>query len=63
MDLLITHKVPVSVYLGKEDKIILEKHFKVLKDSRIDSNIIVLNAGHNDLIRETANSLAGSGGR
>ncbi len=62
IDLLTSYNVPVSVFLGKEDKIILEKHFNLLKDSRIDSKIIVLNSGHNDLIRETAIYLASSSG-
>ncbi|MEB3323452.1 MAG: alpha/beta hydrolase, partial [Synechococcaceae cyanobacterium] len=48
-DLLSSHKIPVSVFLGKEDKIIPEKYFKFLKDNKINSNIILLNAGHNDL--------------
>ena len=63
IDLLRTHKIPVSVFLGKEDKIILEKHFNFLKDKGIDLNITVLEAGHNDLIKDTAIFLEGSSGR
>ncbi len=63
INLLSVHKIPVSVFLGKEDKIILEKHFSFLKDDRIDSNITVLDAGHNDLIKETALYLERSSGR
>ena len=56
--LLIDHKIPVSVFLGKEDKIILEKELRFLEAiDTINSNITVLNAGHNDLIKETANYL------
>ena len=64
IDILIRHQIPVRVFLGKEDKIILEKHFRFIKDNkRIDSNITVLEAGHNDLIKETANYLERSVGR
>ena len=63
IDLLTAYKIPVSVFLGKEDKIILEKHFNFLKDKRIDSNITILDAGHNDLIKETVIYLEGSPGR
>jgi pimeloyl-ACP methyl ester carboxylesterase len=64
VNLLVKHKIPISVFLGKEDKIILEKHFRFLKgNDRIDSNITVLDAGHNDLIKETANYLERSSGR
>jgi pimeloyl-ACP methyl ester carboxylesterase len=61
--ILIKHRIPVSVFLGKEDKIILEKHFRFLNgNDRIDSNITVLESGHNDLIKETANYLERSSG-
>jgi hypothetical protein len=63
IDLLSVHRIPVSVFLGKEDKIIREKHFSFLKDKRIDSSITVLDAGHNDLIKDTALYLEGSPGR
>jgi pimeloyl-ACP methyl ester carboxylesterase len=63
IDLLATHKIPVSVFLGNEDKIIREKHFSFLKDNRIDSNITILDAGHNDLIADTALYLEGSSDR
>ena len=58
VNILIRHQIPIRVFLGKEDNIILEKHFRFLKDNnRIDSNITVLEAGHNDLIKETASYL------
>jgi pimeloyl-ACP methyl ester carboxylesterase len=62
--LLTAHQIPVSIFLGKEDKIILEKHFRFLRDNnKIDSNIEILDAGHNDLIRETANYMERSSGK
>ena len=58
INLLVKHQVPIFIFLGKEDKIILETHFRFLKDNKeIDSNITVLPAGHNDLIKETAKHL------
>jgi hypothetical protein len=53
----------VSVFLGNKDKIIREKHFSFLKEKRIDSSITMLDAGHNDLIADTALYLEGSPGR
>jgi len=59
--LLIRHQIPISIFLGKEDKIILEKHFKFLTQNKeVDSSITILQAGHNDLIKETAKFLEGS---
>ena len=59
--LLIWHKIPLFIFLGKEDKIILEKHFKFLKQNKaVDFNLTILPAGHNDLIKETAKFLGGS---
>ncbi|MGD9329190.1 MAG: alpha/beta hydrolase [Cyclobacteriaceae bacterium] len=63
INLLIVHKIPVFVFLGKEDKIIREKHFSFLKDKRIDLRITMLDAGHNDLIKDTALYLEGSSDR
>lgn len=61
--LLTDHQIPVSIFLGKEDKIILEKHFRfLLGNDRIDSNTTILGAGHNDLIKETAKYLERSSG-
>ena len=61
INILENHRIPVNIFLGKEDKIILKNHFKILySNSKIDSNITVLNAGHNDLIKETANYLGRS---
>ena len=43
---------------GDEDKIILEKHFKfITKNKEVDSEVIILHAGHNELIKKTAKFL------
>ena len=56
--LLINHRIPVSIFLGKEDKIILKKHFSFLTQNKeVDANLTILQAGHNDLIKETAKYL------
>jgi len=61
INLLTKHHIPIFIFLGKEDKIILEKHFRFLQDNvEIDSKITVLPAGHNDLIKETAKHLGES---
>jgi len=58
INLLIKHKVQIFIFLGKEDKIILERHFRFIEDNKkIESNITILPAGHNDLIKETAKHL------
>jgi hypothetical protein len=56
--LISSHRIPTTIFLGDEDKIILEKHFKfITKNKEVDSEVIILHAGHNDLIEKTARFL------
>jgi hypothetical protein len=55
---LIKHNIPISVFLGTEDKIIHKKQFEFLSDNQdVNFNLIQLAAGHNNLIEETAKHL------
>ena len=52
------YKIPIEIYLGREDKIITEEHFRSFSDStEIDCKLIVLPTGHTDLIAKTAEFL------
>jgi pimeloyl-ACP methyl ester carboxylesterase len=53
------YKVPIEIYLGSEDKIITEEHFRSFSNStEIDCKVIVLPTGHTDLIVKTAEYLS-----
>jgi len=55
---LIKHNIPISVFLGSEDKIIQKKQFSFLsEDQEVNFELTELPAGHNNLIEETANYL------
>jgi len=52
------YKVTIEIFLGSEDKIITEEQFQSFSDStEIDCKLIVLPAGHTDLITKTADFL------
>jgi pimeloyl-ACP methyl ester carboxylesterase len=55
---LVENEIPVSIFLGSEDKIIKADQFKFLSEApQINCKIIILKAGHNNLIEETARYL------
>jgi pimeloyl-ACP methyl ester carboxylesterase len=55
---LLRNNISTSIYLGSEDKIIQPKQFDFLvKTPETNCKIILLPAGHNDLIEETARYL------
>jgi len=57
--LLLQHQIPVTLFLGSEDKIINEKHVRFLSDNpALDVALNILPTGHNDLIKATAGHLA-----
>jgi pimeloyl-ACP methyl ester carboxylesterase len=57
-DTLAQYKIPLSVFLGTDDKIIQKKQFEfLLNNQEINLDLVHLPAGHNNLIEETAHHL------
>lgn len=53
------YRVPLEVYLGKEDKIITENQFGSFTNlPEIDCKVVILPTGHTDLIAKTAEYLS-----
>jgi len=55
---LMQYNIPLSIFLGEEDKIIQKSQFEFLSENPgIKLQITMVTAGHNNLIEETANYL------
>jgi len=55
---LAEYKIPISIFLGNDDKIIQPEQFRFMSDDqRVDCKMLILDAGHNHLIEKTARYL------
>ena len=58
---LVEYKIPLSIFLGSDDKIIQPGQFRFLsEEQRVNFQMFILDTGHNHLIEKTAEYLGGN---